>query len=460
MRYFLLRLARLPLSLLLLSLLCFGLRALVPDDRVAAQLPAAEARLAEQDPAAYDRSYRRAAARLGLDRPAFYLTLANGALPDTLHRIVRPGERAMVRALTLRYGNWAAVQDYYRTLRRAAHAPAAADPGVPLRLRRLLLQDDPDRVAATVADLPPGATTAAVVRAHHDLGARADRAALLLPALRWWGTDNRYHHWLTDLLAGRLGRSYADQRPVGEKIGRALGYTLWLNGLALLLVFAVAIPVGLTTAGRAGGHYDRWTSLGLFVLFGVPSFWAATLLANFLTTPAYGLDWFPSMGFGTVPPGAGWWQAFRIRASHLFLPVLCLAYPSWAYVSRQLRRSAVRELAQPYVRTARLTGLSPRRVLWGHVLRNASFPLVTILGGLLPALLAGSVLIERIFNLPGMGQLLYEAALGRDWPVLLTVVLLTGVLTTLGLLLADLAYALLDPRVRLGNFAHRTPPAR
>jgi len=202
-------------------------------------------------------------------------------------------------------------------------------------------------------------------------------------------------------------------------------------------------------AGYRGGRFDQITTVGLFLLFGIPSFWVATLLTNFFTTPAFGMDFFPSMGFGEIPEGASVWTTIRIRAAHLFLPVLCLAYPSWAYVSRHLRRSAVHEMDQAYVKTARLKGLSRSAILWRHVLRNASFPIITLLANILPALLAGSVLIERIFNLPGMGQLLYDAALTRDWPVVIIVVLLNGLLTAAGLLLADLAYALADPRVRL-----------
>ena len=142
------------------------------------------------------------------------------------------------------------------------------------------------------------------------------------------------------------------------------------------------------------------------------------MAANFLTTPAYGIDLFPSMGFGEVPAGAGTIETFGVRASHLFLPVLCLAYPAWAYVTRHLRASSLVELRKAYVTTARMKGLGRWAILFKHVLRNASFPLVTIVGSLFPAMLGGSILIERIFNLPGMGKLLYTAASLGDWPVI------------------------------------------
>lgn len=454
LRYAFRRLLLLPLSLFLLSLACFGLRQLTPGDPVSRLLPAVETQRATTDPAAYDRSYRRAAATLGVDRPAFYLSLRNGALPDTLHRIARPEERAMLRALTLHSGNWPAVEDYYRELRDLAYAPDVA--GAPrsetrAALLRLLLQDDAVRTGKTLATLTGDPATGKLQKAFAAVQNHDQRAALLLPALAWNGTDNQYHRWLTSILSADLGNSLEDRRPVGRKIWRAAKWTALINGLALLLVYLIAIPQGLYAAGYRGNWFDRLSTTGLFILFGIPSFWLATLMANYLTTPAFGLDLFPSMGVGTVPEGASFLTLLKIRAGHLFLPVVCIAYPSWAYVSRHLRSSAVLELDRAYVKTARLKGLSRSAILWRHVLRNASFPIITLLAGVFPALLAGSVLIERIFDIPGMGRLLYNAAIDGDWPVVIPLVLFNGILTALGLLLADLGYALADPRVRLSG---------
>lgn len=376
--------------------------------------------------------------------------MQNAALPDTLYRLARPEERAVLRAFTLRTGNWPVVHNYYRTLKRLAWNVAPEDrPETTTQLRRLLLQEDFDRARQGIAQLAEDPKTAPLQTAFARLETETKRANLLLPALHWHGFDNQYHHWISKLLRGELGVSLNDRRPVGAKISRALRWTALLNGLAILLVYLISIPTGLYMAGYRGGRFDRITTVGLFLLFGIPSFWVATLLTNFFTTPAFGMDFFPSMGFGEIPEGASVWAIIRIRAAHLFLPVLCLAYPSWAYVSRHLRRSAVHEMDQAYVKTARLKGLSRSAILWRHVLRNASFPIITLLASIFPAMLAGSVLIERIFNLPGMGQLLYDAALTRDWPVVIIVVLLSGLLTAVGLVLADLAYAFADPRVRL-----------
>ncbi|MEM8585770.1 MAG: ABC transporter permease, partial [Bacteroidota bacterium] len=180
----------------------------------------------------------------------------------------------------------------------------------------------------------------------------------------------------------------------------------------------------------------------------LPAFWIATLVSSFFTTPYYGMDWFPSMGVGRIPDGSNWLSILWIRVQHLFLPVLMLAYPSWAYLSRQMRASTIAELSKPYIRTAKLKGLSENKILRTQVLRNAIFPIITLLAGLLPTLLAGSVLIELIFNLPGMGRLLVNSTIDKDWPVVTAILIISGIATILGLLMADVLYRWADPRLR------------
>ncbi|NJB84818.1 peptide/nickel transport system permease protein [Lewinella marina] len=438
--------------MLLLSLVSFALTWLTPGDPVQQRMVAEGVRTSGVDLKTYEREYRLLASRLDYDLPLFYFTVTHAALPDTLHRIVQADRRQTVRRLALRHGDWPRVQQYYRAL---LGARLAEEEAVQVTARRLLTRAERPYIERQLRGLPDGENTTELRTAYQDMVRHTDRSSLLWPRIYWNGTENRYHRYLLRLADGDLGISYADRRPVAQKIAVALPRTVLLNGLALLVVYLLAIPLGLYMAHYHRSRFDRWATGLTFLAFGLPAFWVATLLANFFTTPAYGMNWFPSMGFGEVPLGAGWWEALSIRASHLLLPVFCLAYPSLAYVSRHLRASTLVELERPYVKTARMKGMTGSQVLWRHVFRNAAFPLVTLLGGLLPGLLAGSVLIEQIFNLPGMGQLLYEAATARDWPVVTALVLVNGVLTILGLLLADIGYALVDPRVRLGKLPPR-----
>lgn len=448
--YLLRRLAYLPVSLLLLSGLCFLIANAAPGDPVRARVAVAGSRSGSQDPLSYEISYRRAAASLGYNLPAFYFAVTNAAIPDTLHRIVNVERRRTVKALAQRYGNWPQVQDYYRAVLQLAFYDPAAPAELVAGARKLLVREEADYIARQTGGMQGPAARPLLV-AYRKMLAGATPQRLLYPRLYWYGLDNRYHRYLAALLRGEFGESYADRRTVSAKIAVTIPPTLLLNGLALLLVYGISIPLGMYMAYYRGSRFDRWATVLTFLAFGIPGFWVATLLANFLTTPAFGLDWFPSMGFGRIPEGTAFLTALRIRGAHLFLPVLCLTYPSLAYVARHLRSAAIKELRMPYVVTARMKGLPGTRVLWKHVFRNAAFPLVTLLGGLLPALLAGSVLIEQIFNLPGMGQLLYSSAIARDWPVVTALILINGLLTILGLVIADVSYALIDPRVRLGK---------
>ena len=444
------RLAWLPVSLLLLSLLAFALMQMAPGDPVARRLSSEGAPASRQDPQSYEREYRREAIRSDHHLPPFYFSITNASVPDTLHRVLQPDRRRCLRALASRYGNWPLVQQYYTVVRELAVSRAVGKEATVTAARKLLVRAQPDYIAYQLRQLDPAAG-AELRRAFAAMVTGATPHRVLLPRFYWHGTDSRYHRFLTGLLRGDLGLSYRDRRPVFAKILQAMPGTLALNGLSLLLVYLIAVPLGLFMAYLRGSRFDRWSTAVTFLAFGIPGFWLATLLANFLTTPAFGLDYFPSMGFGEVPPGASAFTALRVRAAHLVLPVFCLTYPSLAYVSRHLRSATIRELGQPYVDTARMKGLAGTQVLWRHVFRNAAFPLITLFGGLLPALLAGSVLIEKIFNLPGMGLLLYDSVLASDWPTITALILLNGLLTVLGLVLADLAYALVDPRLRLGK---------
>lgn len=452
-RYILRRLLYLPFGLLLLTLCTFWLMETGPEDPVERRLRVGDRRAAVSAPRAYLSAHRQLAEEMGRDLPPFYFSVLHGGLPDTLHRITPQAHRRTLRTLAGRYGYWPAVQAYYRTLQFCAYDPDQP-PAVRTVAQKLLLRPEPAAVQQLMGSLPPGLESP-LMEAYRRLTATARPGRVLVPRLVWYGTPNRYHRYLAELVRGSWGRSLADRRPVAAKIATDFPRTVLLNGLALLLIYLLAIPLGMYMAYHAGSRFDRWMTGLLFLGFGIPSFWVATLLANFFTTPAFGMNWFPTMGFGEPPPGAGFWKSLYVQLSHLVLPLICLVYPSLAYVSRHLRSAALIELRKPYVSNAYMQGLSGREVLWGQVFRNASFPLITMLGTLLPALLAGSVLIERIFNIPGMGMLLYEAALASDWPVLTVVILLNGLLTIGGLIVADVVYVLADPRVRLAKPAGR-----
>lgn len=273
----------------------------------------------------------------------------------------------------------------------------------------------------------------------------------LMPAITVHGSQNQYHRWISKTITGDLGISLIDGRPVSDKIREALRWTLNINVIAILLAFGIAIPLGVATARRAGQLTDRAISTVLFSLYAIPSFWLAMLCIVFLSTSEYGswLDWFPTSGVGIVNDQMSILERISIRVSHLILPVFCVTAGSIAYLTRQMRGSMLRELRQDYIRMARAKGLHEDVIHWRHAFRNALFPMITMVGSAFPAAISGSVILEVIFSIPGMGRLLYMSILSRDWPVVYAMVLLAAALTVVGYLVADLLYRWADPRVEL-----------
>jgi peptide/nickel transport system permease protein len=253
----------------------------------------------------------------------------------------------------------------------------------------------------------------------------------------------RYLTWLGRVVRLELGSSVVDRSPVAGRIGDALPRTMMVSGLALLLSVLCSIVLGALLAVRQRSAAARFLAGALALASGVPSFWVAVLALSLLATPR-GLDLFPLQGLSSGP-GAG----LLDLAWHLVLPVLCLAWPTTALLTRFVREGVSTALEQDFVRAARARGLGERRVLFRHALPNAMVPVVTVIGLHLPHLVAGSVVIERVFGISGMGLLAFEAIGTRDSPVVMGVATVMAAVTLVSMLLADLAAALVDPRIRV-----------
>jgi peptide/nickel transport system permease protein len=262
-------------------------------------------------------------------------------------------------------------------------------------------------------------------------------------------TETQFAKWIGRVVTLRFGTSLRDGRPVTEKLGEALPVTLLLSLISMVLAYLCAVPLGVHAAVRQGTLAERLTTVVLFVLYSLPSFWVAMVLILLFGGVGH-LDWFPIYGLSSpgLETATGWtWLADRLH--HLVLPVVCLTYGSLAVLSRYQRSAMLEVIRQDYIRTARAKGLGERSVIFKHALRNALLPTITLLGLQLPYLIGGSVIIERIFNVPGMGLLTFQAFLHRDYPVIMAVSVLSAALTLLGLILADLFYAVADPRITL-----------
>jgi peptide/nickel transport system permease protein len=264
----------------------------------------------------------------------------------------------------------------------------------------------------------------------------------------------QYWNWLGRLARLDFGRSFSpDGRPVLHKIRERLPVTLLLNIAELAIIVALAIPIGMASATRQYSLFDKVTTVFVFVGFATPDFWLALLLMILFGVE---LGWLPISGLRSLNwEYLSFWGRQWDFASHLLLPVLVATFGGLAGFSRYMRQSMLEVIRQDYIQSARAKGLAERVVIGKHALRNAMLPLVTILGLSLPGLIGGSVIVESIFAIPGMGQLMVQAVFERDYPVIMGNLVIVAVLTLVANLLADVAYGLVDPRIRLGGRGRR-----
>ncbi len=268
---------------------------------------------------------------------------------------------------------------------------------------------------------------------------------------RLYGLDRplyqQYLMWLKKLIHLDFGTSFVDGKPVIDKIKERLPVTLLINLLSLLIILAVALPIGVISAVKRNSILDKALTVFVFVGFSMPGYWLALLLMILFGVK---LRILPISGLESLNPGHGL-ALFLDRVKHLILPVFISAFGGLAGFSRYMRQSMLEQLQQDYITTARAKGLPERVVVMRHALKNALMPVVTLLGLSVPGLIGGSVIFETIFAIPGMGQLFYEAAMARDYPTIMGILTIGAALTLLGNLMADIAYALIDPRIRYGD---------
>ncbi|MBV9315381.1 MAG: ABC transporter permease [Pseudonocardia sp.] len=277
------------------------------------------------------------------------------------------------------------------------------------------------------AQLGPKATAMAIANFNHQQG--YDRPLLV-----------QYWRWLTELATGNLGFSVSLNQSVLSLIGERLPKTLVLTVLSTLFALVVAIPLGVVQAVRRNRAADYMITFWAFVFYATPPFFLGVVLIVVF-----------SVYLPILPAEAPQSSSLRVILSQpagLILPVLTLALLTIAQFSRYMRSSVIENLAEDYVRTARSKGAGESVVLVRHVLRNSLIPIATLLGLSLPAIFSGALITEAVFNFPGMGQLFWTAAQTQDYPIMLGITVLVGLATVIGSLLADLAYAVLDPRVR------------
>lgn len=271
----------------------------------------------------------------------------------------------------------------------------------------------------------------------------------------------RYWDWLWHKRAGLLLKSYKWRDQTSwEVIASRFRVSVIFGSIGFVLTYAVCIPLGISKALRDGSSFDFASSLVVFTGYAIPAFAFGMLLKLCLcgaSDDLFGLfpsrNWFPCSGFESESFGQlTAWGKFQDRVHHMFLPILCYMISNFAVLTLLMKNSLLEQISQDYVRTVLAQGGSPRRAIWGHALRNALIPIATGIGGILTVFFAGSVLIESVFEIPGMGKLSLDVIVSRDYAVFMAILSLTSVLALMGNIITDMTYVLIDPRI---NFDKR-----
>ncbi|MCS7086270.1 MAG: ABC transporter permease [Bacteroidia bacterium] len=410
------RLATAAISLWATSFLAFVVGAAAPGDPARMRVGLTGDAAPNTD---FEKRYLAARRELDLDLPLFYLSVVPASFPDTFERVVF--DRRSLVCWLWQFGDWDGVWNYYRAVK---NTPVQNDED--LYLQKALLSPNP----AIETAIARGRFFDAVA-AWNDLKRNAKRWRNFVPKIYFHGFRCRYHRWLT----GRTP-SFRDFRPVGEKLREAFVRTLIPASAALFLGCALGLATAIRTVGRPR-RYARVQSLCLG-LYSLPTFWTATILTTVLAGGVWSV--LPTHGWRStgITPEASLWTQTTDVATHLILPIVCLTYPIWAFWTLQFQENLRQEWSRPYVLAARAWGMDDKRILVPMTLKNAAAPAVALAAASLPAVLAGSMVVETFFALPGMGLLAYESVIYRDYPVLSAVFTLSAAVAQTANLLADL----------------------
>jgi peptide/nickel transport system permease protein len=442
---------------------------------------------AEQQPGASKKVKQELRKKLGLDLPIFYISITDIASSDTLYKVQDKYHKSNLQELTHQSGNWQAVSDYYHSLLSMAeshiklNAKKIVEENNDVELNEvneiinqfgfeigsLLETAKPDLIELKFKKMNSLISNNLFLESLKDdmtnltnsnlqLTRAATKWKTYIPALNWYGINNQYHIWLfgdgeyrKGLIRGDFGISYIDSQPISTKIWQKVGISFGLSLVSIFLAYLISIPIGIYSAYKKDSAADKGMSLVLFILYSMPSFFVGTLLLLQFANPD-NLSWFPVSGIQdptTFDSGWGFWTKIKHRLPFLILPIITYTYGSFAFLSRIMRVGMIDIVSQDYIRTARAKGLGEKTVILKHALRNSLLPVITVFAAIFPMAIGGSIIIEVIFSIPGMGVEVFNSILNYDYPMIITVFTLSGFLTMVGYLVSDLLYALVDPRI-------------
>ena len=425
-------------ALLVLSILIFVLRSALPDGIVERYVNQSQLQNSGISSEQLEQLAREVRADLGLDKPLFYFSFQSSVLPDTLHLIYPIEDRRFIEDLLLHYGCPAEVSNYYRLLGMTLHheQSRALSNALHYKVSERQIGEELKRAKLPEDDL--------LVRAFEEMRLNRSTIRPYLPQITWHGGDNQFHAWIGTVITLDFGRSVVDNQLVLAKVGRALINTLWITLPAFLLLLVIGIVVGVLLF-KSKPIVGRPLFVSMYALDAMPTFWISIILIILFAGQVL-LNIFPIYGMGAFGQGSGF-TIFQ-RIPYLVLPVTALVLSALGYVTLQVFKAIDTEDNKLYVMALKARGIEDGRILWVHILKNSLVPIITIYSGYLTAVFAGSLVVEVIFSIPGMGKLLYDSVLTRDYNVVIALVLMVALVKMIANLLADIGYKVVDPSIK------------
>ncbi len=453
------RIALIIPTLIIILGLSFALRDLAPGDE-AIRLLELEGTFQGMSKTEYEQSYQRIARKFALNRPQFYFSILPNYFPDTLHLVLPKSKRFLLTNMLRQTRDWNAVQSFHSSLQRGiAELEKSTDHKdvynelLKLETEKSLLDVRSRFQRIQQAFGKQSEYNSLLNRIGESIEGLNRAHQLVYPKFVWNGKDCKFHFWIARTFRTSENISLVDGVPVYTKVWRALKWTVVMSSIALLFIAILALVLGVTQAYFEGSAFDRFSSTFLYLLYAIPLFWLATMAVVFFTTPEYGTwtDIFPSIGLKPIFEKVSFWSELVRNLEQIVLPVICMTLGGISYLAVQLRSDILENLKKPFIVAARSKGLSEMKVLTRHALPNAFLPYLTILTGSIPAIFTGSVIIEVIFNIPGIGRLMLDSITYSDWPVVFSILVVISITTIIGYLIGDLLLMKLFPKSK-GSF--------
>lgn len=423
--------------------------------------------------------------KLGLNLPLFYITIQSSALPDTLYKITDKKERAITRHLCLTTGRKEDVLKYRSDVNRFHEAMLMDIKNLPADYPSLGYNDstltrkedivhqynlikyetDIDKIKQICSNLLKLCNHLYFLNSSVyvvDMGNFADIMSkprnnkTFIPSIQFH-SKSRFHQWLfgdgkysKGIIRGDFGISYVTKEPIKNHIYKNLFWSVLFSGIGILLAYLISIPIGIRSAIHNNSRGEKLVTVFLFSLYAIPIFFMGTLLQTFLANHQYihifeptGIK--PTRGFA---PNSNLLERIWQTLPYMILPIICFTYSSIAFLTKLTKTSILETFNQPYIITAKAKGLPFKKIVYKHAFRNALIPLITVFANIFPVLVGGSVIIESIFTIPGMGTEIFSSYFSHNIPMIIGVFTLTGVFTVIGFFISDILYVLVDPRIR------------